>query len=580
MIDPYRMVVINIITSCLVLFGALFYRFVFPKRKINLLALLFIISLLPCISVLRTGVYESGDFNIHIFRSMDFFKSLTEGNIMPSWASNLNAEYGYPLFIFNYTLPYYIISFFHLIGFTFITSMKLFLFINIVFSAIFAYIFGKNKFKNDLTAFAIGVFYVFFPYHLVALHFKVTIGEILAFTLVPLYFLFIDRFIKEKNIKFVLASSVILGLIAISHIFIAIFLAPITFFYLIISFKKLKFSVISSFAIIIITSLISLYQLLPSLIFKYYLLTTYIPVNLSHVFSPSIKDLLYAPWRFGLLFQGPQGQISYLLGYAQILTIIAIIFFLLKKKVIKTHKLDILFWLITLIVLIMLVLPQSRIIWKYLPLLNVAGPQRLLVILGFITALLAGYLSTLINNKKYIYLLMGFCITTTILNWGQRTLIPNISDKFLQNNLPLSTSRGEGHFYAATKYQNSNNIWLSKIPANKIDAIKGNSSYNEVFKNTTEHKYKILVTTTTVFRENTLYFPGWTAIANGKNTPINPDKNGIITFTLPKGNYVLDLKYEDILLYKISKIISLTTFLTSVLLSLVIFKNKKLRKTP
>src|SRR3989344_2192868 len=131
------MVVFNCIALFTLLLGVGFYGYVFPKKTPSRFWVLLLFSALPVISIFRPGVYESGDFNIHIYRTISFYQSLSEGNMLPSWAEELNATYGYPLFIFNYTFPYYIISFFHFIGFTFITSMKLFLAINFILSGIF-----------------------------------------------------------------------------------------------------------------------------------------------------------------------------------------------------------------------------------------------------------------------------------------------------------------------------------------------------------------------------------------------------------------------------------------------------------
>src|ERR1035437_9480349 len=144
MTDPIRMFFINIIASALVLAGTFVYRFIYPKKKINLFALLLIISILPIISILRVGTYESGDFNIHIYRIMSFYDSLMEGHIMPSWAGELNATYGNPLFIFNYSLPYYVISFFHFIGISFISSMKIYLGLTLYLSGIFMYLWVRE----------------------------------------------------------------------------------------------------------------------------------------------------------------------------------------------------------------------------------------------------------------------------------------------------------------------------------------------------------------------------------------------------------------------------------------------------
>src|SRR5579859_1781808 len=113
----YWMVAVNVIASSLILVGLIIYRFLYPKKPINLFVLLILISLLPVISIFRPGVYESGDLSYHITEEMVFYKSLSEGNIVPVWGGDMNATYGLPLFMFLYPLPYYFMSFFHVIGF-------------------------------------------------------------------------------------------------------------------------------------------------------------------------------------------------------------------------------------------------------------------------------------------------------------------------------------------------------------------------------------------------------------------------------------------------------------------------------
>ena len=172
------MVFINIMSSLALLGGLLFYKFIFPKKKINLFFLLILISILPIISIFRNGDYESGDFNIHIYRIMSFYDSLKEGIIMPSWAAELNATYGNPLFIFNYSLPYYIISLFHFIGISFISSMKLYLGLTLYLSGIFMYLWIKELTGNKLAAFTSAIFYIFNPYHLIDVHFSILLQNI------------------------------------------------------------------------------------------------------------------------------------------------------------------------------------------------------------------------------------------------------------------------------------------------------------------------------------------------------------------------------------------------------------------
>src|SRR3989338_3935244 len=124
MIDPYRMIVINFIASFSLLFGILIYKFIYPRGKFNFLFILILISLLPLISMLRKGTYESGDLSIHVGFATSFYESLMDGNFIPRWSSQIIYGYGYPLFIFVYPLPYYMASLLHFLGFTFINFLK------------------------------------------------------------------------------------------------------------------------------------------------------------------------------------------------------------------------------------------------------------------------------------------------------------------------------------------------------------------------------------------------------------------------------------------------------------------------
>jgi hypothetical protein len=557
------MIFVNI--SYLVAIGILLiiYKFIYPKRKVNLLYLLIALSIGTSISIFRPGSYESGDFNIHIYRAIDFYKNLSEGIIIPSWAPTLNATYGYPLFIFNYSLPYYLISFFHLLGFTLIDSLKIFLVLNLILPAVFMFKFIEFKFKNKLGAFVGSVFYLFFPYHLVAIHFKITIGEILAYTLVPLVFLYLEKFIKNSNIKYLIISGLFFGLIALSHLFVAIFLSPLLLIYIAIKINNLAQAIKVFLSISLITTLVSAYQWAPVLIFREILFTTEFPIDINTIYFPSITDLLFSPWRYGLLFQGPQGEISHLIGYAQILVVLGLIYILLKNKLNKNFKKEALLFIVLFFSITFLMLPITKVAWSYLPVLGIAGPHRLLIILGFISSVIAVYLAITLKKKALIYGIVIFAILTTILNWGQRRIIPEINDSVLKANLSKSTYLGEAHFYANTKYVDPVNPWFEEIPENKIESLTLDNSikYKELSRIVTNHSYLISTERKTIVSEKTLYFPGWSVYANGKEIRTFPGKSGEINFALNKGAYEIDVRYQDVDLLKLFKLLSISTML-------------------
>ena len=579
--DPYKMVYVNVIASLVLLAGVLFYRFIYPKKRINLFVLLMLISILPVISIFRMGAYESGDFDIHIYRTMAFYNSLSEGHLMPSWAENLNATYGYPLFIFNYTLPYYILSVFHFIGLSFIASMKLFLGLNLILSGIFMYIMSKEIFKNELASFTSAIFYIFVPYHLIATHFKITIGEILAFTLIPLIFIFLNRLIQNDKYINLFTTGLLFGFLALSHIFIAIIFVPVFFAYIIFHLKfKLK-SLFYFISILFAGGLISLYQWLPPLIYNKYLFIHKYPINTASLYYPTIKDLLYSPWRYGFLFQGPKGEISALIGYAQLFIVLSFIVLLIKNKIPQIYKSEIIAWLSLFFILVIFMTPYLKSFWISLPLISDAGVQRLLILVALSTSVLAGYF-TLINIKRKLLIagIILVAIFTTILNWGQRRVIPQINDSVLAKDLPYSTSRGEAHFYANTRWVNPNHPWFSQIPSSNLQIISGNAKVTNLKRLSIEHKYIVNASTPVTVRENTLYFPGWTAIDNGKPINIGPDKNGIITFSFPNGNNRVELTFRDLFLFTLSKTISAGVIILILLYSAFYFIKRYSNKLP
>ncbi len=570
MIAPYKLIIINLLFLLfLFVFIFIFKRF-FPKKKINPLFLVLLLCLGTSISIFRVGSYESGDFNIHVYRSIEFYKNLLEGSILPSWAGDLNAFYGLPLFMFNYTFPYYLTTIAHLLGFSFINSLKIFLFSNLILTGLFSYILGLRIYnKNKLNAFIFALFYSFFPYHLISVHYKITLGEISSYTLLPLLFYYISLVNENKKNIFLIHSSIIYFLIIISHIFIAIFTIPLFFTYMFF-YGKSKIKNLLKFSFIFIFSLIlSAYQWLPSILFKSYLYITHVKINLDNIFFPSLADLLYSPWRLGLLFQGPKGEISYLLGYVQILLIILSFVLIFKRKFTNMEKEKVYFWLFFFFLYFSLLLPQSKIFWNLIPILGGSGPHRLLIILGLITAFISSLVLSKIKNLKIIYLIILFMIGSTILNWGQRNLIPEINDEYLIKTLPLSTYNIDNHFYAATIYQNPKRLWENIIP-NKPFQPNKLISYVVIKRSQNEHVYQMSVIKNTVVNENTLYFPGWNVYANNIKLKTYPSKNGHISFNISKGDFIVIIKYEDVFYISLAKKISLLLLTLSLLIIILI----------
>jgi uncharacterized membrane protein len=584
MYPAYKMVLVSGIAFLLVCLGFLIYRYIYPKKKINLFYLLLTLSLLPVISIFRYGDYESGDFNIHVYRGIEFYYLLSQGNFMPSWAGDLNATYGYPLFIFLNPLPYYLQALLHFVGFSFISSLKILLAVGYVFSGIFFYLWAKKEVKNTFAAFAGAIVYLFTPYHFVDLHFRTTIGEVTIFTFLALFFYVFSHFREKRTFSWFILSALAFSLLLFTHQAMAIFSLFIIIPYFIFSAFQSKNVINTLFIFFSIIGLGFVYASsawFPHVVYPQYTLANVLTSG-SIVF-PTFQELLFSPWRYGLLFQGPNGELSYLIGYTQLIILCAGLFFVFRKsKPAELFKpLD--FWLALSFLLIFMMTPLSSFVWQSVPILNTAQfSTRLLVILTFTLSMVMIYLTLYL--KKRVFILSCFLFITiayTILNWGQRTVIPSITDEVLIANLSKSTSEGEGFCcMGEPKWTLPNRRWESVTPKSHIEILTGKGEIKQISRSNTVHSYVSTSQEPLTVKENTWYFPGWNLFIDDKPAKLDyliGKYAGIMSFTIPKGIHKVEVIYKDLPDLKTAKIITVTSVVFSLWLLLFLSLRKKVR---
>lgn len=567
------MTIINLIAISILLIGILVYRNLNPQKKINFTFILLLLLTIPVLSTFRIGSYESGDFNLHLYRTVDFITSLKEGNLMPSWAGTLNNTYGYPLFIFNYVLPYYILSLFYFLGFGLITSMKLFLAINFFISGLFMYLLGVKMFNNKLAGFSSAVLYQFAPYHLVNQYFKIPIGEILAFTLLPLIFYYSLKILKKNSLFNALAMSIVLSMLILSHALISFVSILLLISYALISSIVLKnFKLIFLFFLAVIVALLSTsYMWLGPILLSKFTITTKMSFEDINT-GLRMNELLFSPYFFGFLYQGPFGQISSPIGYTSIIVFFLLSHFVLFSKNELKGKINTIFWTLAFVVFIFLSSTYSEFLWGNSSFLSTAS-SRMMLLVTFTGAILAGNLAILLKEKKFvIYILLVFTIINSMLNWSHRSMV-NIDDDFIISGVRGSTNVVEGHWYANSKWREVDNMWFQNLPVGPIEEREG-LHVSPVFRNSTKHSYLVSSREDIDLVENTLYFPGWSAFVDGKKINLQPDTEGRNNIYLKKGIHFLEFSYQDVFHLRLLKIISMVMLLSTIMYIINVVKGK------
>lgn len=179
--------------------------------------------------------------------------------------------------------------------------------------------------------------------------------------------------------------------------------------------------------------------------------------------------------------------------------------------------------------------------------------------ISLVTAIVGGIVMTHIKNRYIIYLIIFISIFSTILNWGGRKFIGDITDTYLVQHVSLSTYEAEGLQPAAPKWTEFSNPWIQLPPKDVIEISEGYGTIRKLERTPILHEYLIEAHERITIQENTLYFPGWNLYINEKKQPIFISKNpmGTIQFTLTPGIYHVRLVFEDTPIRFFSKIISL-----------------------
>src|SRR3989344_693366 len=142
------------------------------------------------VRLIGEGMFLSHDGQDHVVRIANFYQSLSEGNLIPRWAANLNWGYGHPILMFLYPLPSYAASLFHFLGFSLVDSTKLVFALAFIASGVAMYLWLR-EFLGEIPAMTGAILYNFAPYRFVDLYVRGAIGEHVAFIFPPLicYFL-------------------------------------------------------------------------------------------------------------------------------------------------------------------------------------------------------------------------------------------------------------------------------------------------------------------------------------------------------------------------------------------------------
>ncbi len=538
----------------------------------KIIAVVFVISLPIIFPYLKPGYFPTHDGEWAVVRLSDMFRELRDFQIPPRYSGDLNFGYGYPLFNFVYPLPYYLGLVIHFFGLSFVDSIKSLFFLSVPLSAFFMFLASKKVWKNTQAGLISAALYAYFPYRIVDLYVRGSLGESLAFVLFPLIiFLFLNISGEKKDYFFIPLASLCLGLLIMTHNIMSVFFGVILSVFIVYSLINNKNLIKQYFAFVLLGIGISSFFFVPALFEKKNILLSVIPIADRNIYFANLGQLILPKWGYGVPTEA--NGFSYQLGISYILVFLLSVWFFFANLFNHKLKNDYLIPLLILTVLfIALMFKPTKIIWENIPLLSeINYPWTLLGPLGFLISLLAGFLAIKKGLIKIVALVLTIFAIVMVFPYAKPNDFVNRGDSFYLTNLATTTSSNE-----------LMPLWVKNHPkinvGKKVEILKDKGQIEIVKSRSNDIKFNVDLKKASIVRINTIYYPGWTIEdENGKKLiPNYKNDYGVMDIRLDKGKHFVKASFRETNLRFVADIISVLSFGIFFLSLFYFFKLKRL----
>jgi uncharacterized membrane protein len=528
---------------------------------------------IPLLTLFHPGLPKTHDGPDHVIRTANYYQNFLDGNIIPRWTPNVNSGFGHPALMFFYPLPYYLGSFFHFLGFSFIDSVKIVFALSFLASGFTMYLWIR-AFLGIRPAILAAFLYMFAPYRFVDLYVRGAIGEHVAFVFPPLVFYFFLQLSKKVTYGRFLGAVLSLAGLILSHNAISLMFLPILLVYgcyLLWSVKD-RVRIAGIFiASIVFAFGVSAFFWIGAFFESKYTLVDFVTKDGDYALSfvEPIKWLT-SPWSY----EGT-GKLSVEIGWVQLLLMLGGgIYLFFARKTVKNRLFAIGICLIFLIALFLMT-RSSTLLWETLPILyKFQFPWRFLTVVVFATAVFGGLVLAQIPQKKqllFLCVLVTVAILFTSQYWQAKSFVTKGDAYF--SGIVRTTTNDTGE---------SSPIWSTRsmeIPRVKpMEVIEGNAIVTQTWRSSTNHVYTVSAKKATRLVENTLYFPGWEIQVDNTVVPLqfqDPKYRGLMTFSVTPGVHTVVVQFSET---KLRSLANTITMISCVALFVGYFLVRKIKK--
>lgn len=546
-----------------------------PKKIITL----FFISLVIGWQLLRPGFYSMHD-DLQVMRLFEMNRCFENGQIPCRWVPDLGQNYGQPLFNYYSPLPYYLGEAVHLIGLSYIDTVKLLFLLSLFLSGIFVYLFSKEFLKEN-SALLVAIAYMTVPYHAVDIFVRGALSESWGLALVPLVLYSQLRVCRQPKTTSAVLFSLSLAALLITHnitVLISFPLLVIFGLYFYITSPQKIHQLHYLIPGILLGIGLSAFFLFPVLSEQSYIQTKFLTsdyfdfrahfATLSQLFTKLSWG--YGPSRFNS-YQYPE-TLSFFVGILPIISLlVSSPLVWIKRRDRQLFPLFLITFVLSLLTLFM-THAKSVFIWNSIGALKfVQFPWRFLGPTALLTSILIGFCLdsfslTKEKQSRITALLIAFMIVVNFSYFRFEKYYSEMTDTIkLSGDEYNNQIRGALLDYLPSSVKVIPNFKAPADPQVLMGIVETN--YFDKRSNYFSSEFDVRSDTAQI-RFPVMDFPGWTVYQNRSGIPIKFDTNndfGLISVNLAKGHQLIQAFFENTPLREVSNTI---TFISGFLLTL------------
>ncbi len=514
-----------------------------------------------------------------------FDMSIRDGAWYPRWAADMVFGYGYPLWLILAPIPFFAGEAFHLVGFDFVSAVKIVDGLALFFSALTMYLFASRVMGKNAGLVA-GIAYAYIPYHLVDLYVRAAQAELVAYIFPPLVCWAFYELATTHRARYIAFAALGYAGLLLSHIQSAVLFTPIIGLYLIVLFftaqpthvsrftlHASRFTLYSFLSITLALGIAAIF-LLP-IIFEQKLLT---PEPLIGGFFSyrthflNVNQLLSPFWGYGYAGENGTDQFSLQLGLIPtLLAIVALWAFTKTTSAIRTH---IAFFATITIVIILSMLPIARPLWDLTAsiMAYVQFPWRLLIITTFALAFLAGAaMHALPNHVNDLVPTLAIVMIFAMANYSYTE--PQHTDAVFNYQTQMEFEvkdrelLGDTIWMTGARPQDSPLVeqYINGERLQKAVALDDHATVETIRYGGQSVDAQVTANAPTQVMFYTRYFPGWIATIDNQSARPEPyGEQGLIRVAVPAGTHIVHLRFEDTSPRQIGAIVSAVCLLIAI----------------